>query len=54
LKGVAIEPDEGDLRDVYGENVKLKEALQRGWNMVPAAAPAFPKTLARYSRHWGA
>jgi lipid-binding SYLF domain-containing protein len=49
LKGVVIEPDEGDLRDVYGENAKPKEILQKTWNRAPAAVRDFPRTLARYS-----
>ena len=49
LKGVVIEPDEGDLRDVYGENAKPKEVLQRPMNTAPAAVRDFPMTLARYS-----
>jgi lipid-binding SYLF domain-containing protein len=54
LKGVVIEPDESDLRDVYGENAKLKEVLRRSMNTAPAAVRDFPKTLARYSRQGGA
>jgi lipid-binding SYLF domain-containing protein len=49
-----IEPDKGDLRDVYGENAKPKEILRRSMNTAPAAAQDFPKTLARYSRQGGA
>jgi SH3 domain-containing YSC84-like protein 1 len=49
LKGVVIEPDEDDLRDVYGEEAKPKEILQKTWNRAPAAVRDFPRTLARYS-----
>ncbi len=54
LKGVVIEPDEGDLRDVYGESAKPKEILQKAWNIAPATVRDFPMTLARYSRQRGA
>lgn len=49
LKGVVIEPDEGDLRDVYGENAKPKEILQKTWNRAPAAVRDFPRMLVRFS-----
>ena len=49
LKGVVIEPDEGDMRDVYGENATPKEVLQKTWNRAPAAVRDFPRTLAHYS-----
>lgn len=54
LKGVVIEPDEGDLRDVYGKNAKPKEVLRRSMNTAPAAVRDFPKTLSRYSGPGGA
>lgn len=54
LKGVVIEPDEGDLRDVYGEDAKPKEILQKTWNRAPASVRDFPRTLAQYSRYGGA
>jgi SH3 domain-containing YSC84-like protein 1 len=49
LKGVVVEPDEGDIRDVYGEDANTKEILQKVWNRAPAAVRDFPKMLARYS-----
>jgi lipid-binding SYLF domain-containing protein len=54
LKGVVIEPDEGDLRDVYGENAKPKEVLQMTLNTAPAEVRDFPRMLSRHSGHRGA
>jgi SH3 domain-containing YSC84-like protein 1 len=49
LKGVVIESDEGDMRDVYGEGVTAKEVLQEARVTAPTAVQAFPRMLARYS-----
>jgi lipid-binding SYLF domain-containing protein len=49
LKGVVIESDEDDMRDVYGTGVTAKEVLQDGRVSAPASARAFPKMVARYS-----
>ncbi|HZS09169.1 MAG TPA: lipid-binding SYLF domain-containing protein [Blastocatellia bacterium] len=49
LKGVVIKPDKDDMRDVYGEGVTAKEALQENKVKVPAGVSSFPDTLTRYS-----
>jgi lipid-binding SYLF domain-containing protein len=49
LKGVVIKPDKDDMRDVYGEGVTAKEALQDNKVNAPLPVRAFPDTLARYS-----
>jgi SH3 domain-containing YSC84-like protein 1 len=49
LKGVVIQPDKDDMRDVYGEGFTAKEVLQEGRGAAPAGVRAFPTTLARYS-----
>ena len=51
LKGVVIEADKGDMRDVYGPNVTAKEVLQEAKKDAPAEVLDFPKTLERYSPH---
>jgi lipid-binding SYLF domain-containing protein len=49
LKGVVIKPDQGDMRDVYGEGVTAKEVLKENKVTAPSAVRAFPMTLGRYS-----
>ncbi|MDQ3009801.1 MAG: lipid-binding SYLF domain-containing protein [Acidobacteriota bacterium] len=49
LKGVVIQPDKDDMRDVYGEGFTAKEVLQDGKGTAPAAVRTFSNTLARYS-----
>jgi lipid-binding SYLF domain-containing protein len=48
LKGVVIDPDNDDMRDVYGSGVTAKEVIA-GKVKGPSAVMAFPKTLSRYS-----
>ena len=49
LKGVVIKPDKDDMRDVYGNGVTAKEALQDSKLTVPPLVRSFPETLSRYS-----
>jgi lipid-binding SYLF domain-containing protein len=49
LKGVVITPDEGDMRDVYGEGVTAKEVLKENKVRAPEGVREFPETLSRYS-----
>lgn len=49
LKGVVIQPDKDDMRDVYGEGFTAKEVLQEGRGTAPTAVRTFSNTLARYS-----
>jgi len=49
LKGVVITPDEGDMRDVYGDEVTAKAVLKEGKVAAPAAVREFPATLNHYS-----
>jgi lipid-binding SYLF domain-containing protein len=49
LKGVVIQPDKDDMRDVYGEGFTAKEVLQEGKGTAPASVRTFSNTLARYS-----
>jgi SH3 domain-containing YSC84-like protein 1 len=49
LKGVVIKPDKDDMSDVYGADVKAKQALEGNQSMAPASVRAFPIMLARYS-----
>ena len=49
LKGVVIDVDKGDMRDVYGENVMAKEVLSDSKLTAPATVNAFPNTLTKYS-----
>lgn len=53
LKGVVIEPDESDMRDVYGKGIRAKEVLQEGKGNAPTAVRAFPDMLAHYSLRRG-
>jgi SH3 domain-containing YSC84-like protein 1 len=48
LKGVAITIDNSNMKDVYGEGMTAKEALQGG-KTAPSEVLAFPKELARYA-----
>lgn len=48
LKGVVIDPDNDDMRDVYGEGVSAKQILAGKVN-APEAVMAFPNTLGRFS-----
>ncbi len=49
LKGVVVDVDKDDMRDVYGENVMAKEILQEKKINAPASVNAFPNTLAKHS-----
>ena len=49
LKGVVITPDEGDMRDVYGDEITAKAVLKEGKVAAPAPVREFPETLNRYS-----
>lgn len=49
LKGVVIESDEGDMRDVYGKGMMAREVLQKARTTAPIPVQEFPLTLARYS-----
>ena len=49
LKGVVISIDKADMADVYGADVKGKQALEGHQSMAAAAVRAFPIMLARYS-----
>lgn len=49
LKGVVIDPDKDDMRDVYGEGITAKEVLQENKVKAPAVVQALPTTLGRYS-----
>jgi lipid-binding SYLF domain-containing protein len=49
LKGVVIEADESDMRDVYGRGMTAKEVLRLSRLKAPAPVQEFPLTLARYS-----
>jgi len=49
LKGVVIKPDKDDMSDVYGADVKAKQALEGNQSMAPVSVRAFPIMLARYS-----
>jgi lipid-binding SYLF domain-containing protein len=49
LKGVVIEADESDMRDVYGRGVTAKDVLRLSRLKAPAPVQEFPLTLARYS-----
>ena len=49
LKGVVIDSDKDDMRDVYGEGITAKEVLQENKVKAPAAVQALPTTLGRYS-----
>jgi lipid-binding SYLF domain-containing protein len=49
LKGVVISADKDDMRDVYGEGVSAKEALQENKVTAPPSVRSFPSTLDRYS-----
>lgn len=49
LKGVVINSDKDDMRDVYGEGVTAKEVLQENKITAPASVQVFPSTLGRYS-----
>jgi lipid-binding SYLF domain-containing protein len=49
LKGVVITPDEGDMRDVYGQGVTAKEVLKENKVAAPEGVREFPETLSRYS-----
>jgi lipid-binding SYLF domain-containing protein len=49
LKGVVIAPDEGDMRDVYGNGVTSKQVLKENKITAPAGVREFPQTLSHYS-----
>src|SRR6187401_604930 len=49
LKGVVIKPDKDDMSDVYGADVKARQALEGNQSMAPVSVRAFPLMLARYS-----
>lgn len=49
LKGVVIKPDKDYMRDVYGEGVTAKAALQENKVTAPDLVRAFPSTLGQYS-----
>lgn len=49
LKGVSITLDEGDMRDVYGNNVSAKAVLQENRIEAPAPVRVFPATLTKFS-----
>jgi SH3 domain-containing YSC84-like protein 1 len=49
LKGVVITPDEGDMRDVYGDGVTAKEVLRENKVTAPEGVREFPQTLSHYS-----
>lgn len=49
LKGVVIDPDKDDMRDVYGEGITAKEVLEENKVKAPAAVRSLPTTLGRYS-----
>ena len=49
LKGAVIEPDEEDMRDVYGPNATAKAVLSGAKLTVPPPVEAFPNMLNRYS-----
>jgi len=49
LKGVVITPDEGDMRDVYGNGVTAKEVLKENKVTAPEGVREFPRTLSNYS-----
>jgi lipid-binding SYLF domain-containing protein len=49
LKGVVITPDKGDMRDVYGKEVKTEVVLKEDKSAAPASVREFPETLNRYS-----
>lgn len=54
LKGVVIQPDKSDMRDVYGEGVTAREILQEKRVEAPAPVRAFPRALAEYTSHHAA
>ena len=49
LKGVSISTDDSDMKDVYGENISVKEVLRDNKVTAPAAVRVFPDALGRYS-----
>jgi len=49
LKGAVVQHADGDMRDVYGDNVTAKEVLQGSIRSVTPGVRAFPNTLQRYS-----
>jgi lipid-binding SYLF domain-containing protein len=49
LKGVVINSDKDDMRDVYGEGVTAKAVLQENKVTAPDSVRALPSALGRYS-----
>jgi SH3 domain-containing YSC84-like protein 1 len=49
LKGVVINSDKDDMRDVYGEGVTAKAVLQENKVNAPDSVRALPSTLGQYS-----
>ncbi|HKX31245.1 MAG TPA: lipid-binding SYLF domain-containing protein [Blastocatellia bacterium] len=49
LKGVVIETDKSDTRDVYGEGYNSREILTENKATVPPGVRAFPNTLTKFS-----
>jgi lipid-binding SYLF domain-containing protein len=49
LKGVVINPDKDDMRDVYGEGVTAKQILQESKVEAPASVRSFPNVLGKFS-----
>lgn len=53
LKGVMIEVDKSDNRDVYGEEFSSRSILVENKLNAPAEVSAFPNTLTKYSTRSG-